>query len=115
MRSRMSLLSETRFSKMSTLHITIPHRLAQEEALTRIKRLLGRLQKELSETIRNVYEEWTANDAKFSFTAKGFTISGTIHVGPDSVALAGKLPAMLTLFKGKITTVIRQKADELLS
>jgi hypothetical protein len=100
---------------MSTLDIKIPHNLPQEDALSRIKNLLAKLQHEQKDTIKNVSEEWNGHEGRFSFTAKGFDIDGKIYVGVDTVRINGKLPFMLSFFKGKISDVISEKAGKLLA
>lgn len=100
---------------MSSLNVKVPHQLSQEEALTRIKSMLTKLQQEQKGTIDNVSEKWEGNNGEFSFSAKGFNLSGEIRVGPSEVAIDGDLPFMLSFFKGKITDVIKEKATEVLS
>lgn len=100
---------------MSQLDISVPHQLTQEEALERIKNLLSRLQQEQKEIIADVKEEWNGNEGTFSFTAKGFALSGNIAVGTQDVTIQSELPFMLSFFKGKIAEVIKEKAGEILS
>ncbi len=100
---------------MANLDIAIPHNLPKQEALTRIQGLLGQLRKEQAGTISHVNETWNGNEGDFSFSAKGFDISGKITVEEDKVSINGQLPFALSFFKGKISQVIREKAGELLS
>ena len=100
---------------MSKLDITVPHQLPREEALTRIKGLIGKLQQEQKDNIQNVTEEWNENEGHFSFKAKGFSVSGDILVEADHVKLTGELPMMLSFFKDSISNVIRDKAGKLLT
>ena len=100
---------------MATLDISIPHQLAPQEALNRIQVLLQRLQREHGDTVKDVKESWNGNEGQFSFSAKGFDLSGKIKVEEDQVHIDGKLPFTLSFFKGPITEVIRKKAGELLA
>ena len=100
---------------MSNLKMSIPHSLPEEEALKRIKALLGNLKEEQKDLIENVNEQWDGNSGNFNFTAKGFDLSGTIDVKPESVDIDADLPFALTFFKGMIKNVIDEKARELLS
>ena len=100
---------------MAKLDITVPHRLSPQEALTRIQGLLRKLQQEQRDTISNVSEKWNGNEGEFNFSAKGFDISGHIKVEENLVSINGQLPLVLSLFKGKITQVIKEKTGELLS
>jgi hypothetical protein len=100
---------------MANLDIAIPHNLPQQEALTRIQGLLGQLRKEQAGTISDVNETWNGNEGDFSFSAKGFDLSGKITVEENKVSINSQLPFALSFFKGKISQVIREKAGELLS
>lgn len=100
---------------MAKLDIAIPHNLPQEEALTRIQGLLEQLRREQAGTISEVNERWSGNEGEFSFSAKGFDLSGKITVEKNQVNINGQLPFALSFFKGKISEVIREKAGELLS
>ena len=100
---------------MPSLEISIPHQLSQEEALKRIKRLLSETRKDHADKITNLQETWNGNTGQFSFTAKGFDVSGQLMVKPSSIEIFSKIPFAVALFKGTITKMIREKADELLS
>ncbi|HKZ64958.1 MAG TPA: polyhydroxyalkanoic acid system family protein [Chitinophagaceae bacterium] len=100
---------------MAKLDIMIPHGLSPQEALTRIKGLLAKLQHEQKETIKDVSEKWNDNEGEFRFSAKGFDLSGKIKVEENLVSINAQLPFALSFFKGKISQVIKEKADELLS
>ena len=100
---------------MSKLNVKVPHQLARQEAIDRIKKLMGDLQKDHKDIIKNVSEQWDGNHSSFNFTAKGFDISGTLDIEADEVIVKGNLPFMLSFFKGKIEDIIRDKAGELLA
>ena len=100
---------------MSKLSLNIPHSQTQEEALSRVKQLLGRLQEEQKGTIPNVQENWDGPNGTFSFAAKGFTIAGTIQVKENEVQLESDLPFAVSLFKGQIAAIITERAKALLA
>lgn len=100
---------------MAKLDIAIPHSLPQQEALIRIQGLLKKLQQEQKDTIRDVSEKWNGNEGEFSFSAKGFDLAGKIRVEEKRVSIEGQLPFALSFFKGKISEVIKEKADKILS
>ncbi|MEP7376393.1 MAG: polyhydroxyalkanoic acid system family protein [Chitinophagaceae bacterium] len=100
---------------MAKLDITVPHSLAKEEALVRVQRLLGKLQEEQKDSIKDVSEKWNGNEGEFSFSAKGFDLSGTIRVEENVVSINGQLPFALSFFKGMISQAIKEKAGELLA
>ena len=100
---------------MAKLNLAIPHNLPKEEALNRIQAMLGQLRKEQAGAITDVNETWKGNEGEFSFSAKGFDLSGRITVEENKVSINGQLPFALSFFKGKISDMIREKAGELLS
>ena len=100
---------------MSNLNLNIPHNLPKEEALQRIKGLLDSLRKEQADNISNVQEKWDDDKGNFSFKAKGFDLAGMIKVNSSNIEIDSKLPFAVSLFKGKISSMITEKANELLS
>lgn len=100
---------------MSSLSLTIPHELPKEEALTRIKGLLQNLRTEHANMISDVKEEWSGDQGKFAFSAKGFDLSGVINVSDTAVDIDAKLPFAVSLFSGTIKSIITEKAKALLA
>jgi len=100
---------------MSNLSLNIPHSQTQEEALKRVKQLLGRLQEEQKGLLTDVKENWDGPNGSFSFSAKGFNIAGTIQVKENEVLLDSDLPFAVALFKGQIASMITDKATALLA
>ncbi len=98
---------------MPKLDMTIPHHLSQDEALKRIKGLLGEVKTGFAAKISDLREEWNGNSGKFSFSAMGFSVSGTLIVKSSEMELSGNLPFAATFFKGKIESTIRERAEEL--
>ena len=100
---------------MSDLKLSIPHKLSAEEALARIKNLLNDLKNDHQDMVEEVNEDWNGNAGKFSFSVKGFSLSGSIAVSDSTVDIDAALPFAVSLFKGKISQVITDKAKQLLA
>ena len=100
---------------MPKLSIDVPHRLSEEEALTRIQTMLGDMKRQYATYFSDLEETWTGNDGRFSVKAMGFNVSGTIAVEPARVALNADLPLAATPFKGRIEQAIREEAERLLA
>jgi hypothetical protein len=96
------------------LYIKIPHHFTEEDALKRTKKLLQETKKEYSDEIKNLKESWKANKGAFSFTIRGYDLSGTIVVSTKNVEINGELPGMLSFFKGKIEKIIKERAQEVM-
>ena len=100
---------------MPKLNMTVPHHLSQDEALKRIQGLLNNVRTQFADKISDLHEEWNDNVGRFSFSAMGMPVSGTLTVKPSEVEFSGDLPALATLYKSKIESTIRQQAETLLS
>jgi Putative polyhydroxyalkanoic acid system protein (PHA_gran_rgn) len=100
---------------MSSIRLHIPHKLAQEEALGRIKTLFHKLKHEQKNNISNLKEEWSHDTGHFHFTAQGFDLSGVIKVHGNNIDIHAKVPLAVYLFKNKIKAVIQEKAHEVLA
>jgi len=95
--------------------MTIKHQLSQEEALKRVRNLFSELRVQFADKIINLKEEWNENKDKFSFSVSGFSVSGELKVGPTQVEISGNLPFVVSFFRGKIESVIKERAEILLA
>lgn len=100
---------------MPKLNMTVPHRLAEDEALRRIKMLLGDTKNQFADKISDLHEDWDGNTGTFSFSTMKFSISGTLTVRPMEVELSGNLPFAAMFLKGKIESIIRERAKIMLA
>lgn len=100
---------------MPSIEMSIPHQLGEQEARRRIQELLPKMKADHGDQIKDLKEEWNGNTGRFSFSVMGFAVSGNLTVNESSVDLDGDLPFAATFFKGKIKSVIQEKAQELLS
>lgn len=100
---------------MPKLVVIESHHLTQEEALKRIKGLLGQVKTQYADQISNLQESWNGNSGAFSFIAMGFNVSGTLTVTAKDVTVKGDLPFLAGMFKGKIETTIGERAKQLLA
>jgi len=87
----------------------------KQVAYQRIDNLLGELTKQYSDIISNPHKEWNSSkdEMKFSFSANGFNIRGSISLKKDGLILNGDLPWATKLFKGKIESTIKSKLEEM--
>lgn len=100
---------------MPKMHIEVPHELGQTVALDRIQTMIPKMKERYGQQIRDVREEWSGPEGAFAFTAMGFKVKGTISVQPKEVILNGDMPMTASPFKGKIESMIRERAAELLA
>ena len=100
---------------MPSLEMSIPHKLSREEAKRRIQELLPKMKADYGDQIKNLHEEWNGDTGVFSFSVMGFAVSGSLTVNESSVDLDGSLPFAAAFFKGKIKSVIEEKAQQVLA
>lgn len=99
---------------MSSIQVTVHHKLTEHEAMARIQKLITNLKHEHGDKVDIIQEEWHARSGKFEFTFHGMHLSGMINLHPGNVEIHGKIPLAFALFRGKIKEVIKEKASELL-
>jgi len=96
------------------MHLQIPHKTTQSEALARVKHGLDEVRPKLSEQKAEIHEErWDGDTLHFDATAQGQRINGTLQVTATDFVLDAKLPLMLRLFEGRIEKEIMAKVSEL--
>lgn len=100
---------------MPGMKVSVPHQLETDEAVKRIRGLVQQVKTKFAEKVDNVEEEWDGPSGDFSFTVMGMDVSGRIVVDAETVQIEGKIPFAVLPFKGKIESVIQEKAQELLS
>ena len=97
-----------------TVTVSIPHRLGQEEACTRIKNGMGKARAEFASLMTVEQEDWTDNRLAFRVAAFGQRCSGTIDVQADHVKLEVTLPWLLAKAAEAVKAVVKQKGTILL-
>ena len=100
---------------MPSISVTVPHKLSEEEARTRIQGLLSDLKQQYGDQISQLSESWQGNTGQFSLTAMNMNVSGTLEVLPDAAKMNGNIPFAAVPFKGQIEKMIRERAETLLA
>jgi putative polyhydroxyalkanoate system protein len=100
---------------MPSIEMSIPHKLSRDEARRRIQELLPKMKSEYADQIKDLHEEWNGDTGTFNFSVMGFQVSGNLTVNESSVDLDGNLPFAAAFFKGKIKSIIQEKAQEILA
>lgn len=96
------------------MHLTIPHKLSKEAALTKVKEALDRARPELTTKAQIGEERWDESTLYFAFTAEGQSVQGTFEVAEADFILDVKLPLILRMFERKIERMISEQAAKLL-
>lgn len=100
---------------MPKFNTTVQHRLAPDDAVRRIKTLLGEVKTQHADKIRDLHEEWDGAIGKFRFSIMGNAVSGTLAVTASQVEISGNLPFAALLFKGKIEATIKDHLEKRLA
>ena len=95
--------------------VTVPHSLSQEEALRRVKRLLGELKQIYETQISDVREEWSDGSCSFRLKMFVFKIQGSIKVGSQLVEVRGRMPIGTGKYEEKVKSLIESRAKALLA
>ena len=100
-----------------TMKIDHTHNLTDEEAYERINSLLSDLQKQYSDSIKNLLTEWNPSRSQMDFSMEimKFAINGVVYLSNSQVTLDAKIPLMARPFSGRIESIIRQELKNKLS
>ena len=97
-----------------TISISVPHRLTQDEARTRLQKGLTDLKAQHAASIAQVAESWNGNEMNFRLTAMGQAITGRVDVQPSSIKLDIDLPWLIAAFAEKFRPRIEQEGRRML-
>ncbi|MCA9860317.1 MAG: polyhydroxyalkanoic acid system family protein [Thermomicrobiales bacterium] len=100
---------------MPSSTITVPHQLGKDEALTRMKEMLGQAQHDGADRISDLQETWNADGGTYSFNASGFTVNGALAVTDSAVEITVDYPIAARPFKSKIESTLRDRTESLLA
>src|SRR4051812_22172843 len=98
-----------------TISITIPHKLTQAEARTRIEKGIADAQREHAGKFSKLEHTWKENHLDFDLGILGQTITGAVDVNPSDLVVHVNLPWLLASFADKMKPQIQAQADKLLT
>ena len=99
---------------MPKMNLIIEHKLTQEEAVSRIKNGIEAIKKEFAADIEKLETLWNENHCDFALSVSGFSSRGTMDIKQGEIAISGDLPFMLSLFKDKIESAIKDRVKKML-
>ena len=100
---------------MPKIKVSVPHNLSQDEAKSRISRLVADSRAKFGDKVSDLKEAWTGNVDAFSFSAMGFSIDGQLEVQPAEVVIDINFPWAAIPFKSLVESEIIKHARELLA
>ncbi len=98
-----------------TISVSIPHRLTQQEARTRLMNGIADLKAKHGQHLASVSETWNGNQMSFQLAAMGQQVTGRVDVQPDTVKLDVDLPWLLAMIAEKLRPQVEQEGRKLLS
>lgn len=100
---------------MPKIKLSVPHRLSQDEAKSRLTRLLAESRAQFGQHVSDVQEAWAGNVDTFSFSAMGFDVDGRLDVQPAELLIDINIPWAALPFKGRVESEILKHAQQLLA
>jgi predicted NBD/HSP70 family sugar kinase len=100
---------------MPKIQLSVPHQLGQEEAKSRVSKLIADTRSRFGDRVTDVEEAWTGNIDAFRFRAMGFAVDGRLDVQPAEVRIDINLPWAALPFKERVESEVLKHARELLA
>jgi hypothetical protein len=95
------------------MHIEIPHKFSQMEAIARVKKALEEARPKLEGQAVIEDETWGDDTLTFSVLVQGQRVTGTLYIGEKSYILDAKLPFLWRMFEGRIERTIKEQVEAL--
>jgi hypothetical protein len=99
---------------MPSYSVSVPHDLGQTTAHDRVIKFLDQVRRDHADTISDTQGEWKGYTLEFAFSASGLSINGSLVVEEQVVHVAGPLPFLAGMFRGRIEQTIREELEKLL-
>jgi hypothetical protein len=99
---------------MPKINLSVPHQLSQDEAKSRIVKLIAESREKFDGKVTDLEESWNGNIDTFRFRALGFAVDGCLDVQPSEVIISINFPWAAMPFKGRLESEILKHARELL-
>ena len=100
---------------MLKIKLSVPHQLGQEEAKSRVSKLIAESRGQFGDRVTDLEEAWTGNSSAFRFRVMGFAVDGQLEVQPAEVRIDLNLPWAALPFKSRVEGEILRHARELLA
>jgi hypothetical protein len=100
---------------MPRISLSVPHKLGQDEAKSRIAKLIADSRTQFGDKMADLTETWSENVETFSFRTMGFAVDGKLDVQPAEVLIDINLPWAAIPFQGRVKSEILKHAIELLA
>ncbi|MEM6799116.1 MAG: polyhydroxyalkanoic acid system family protein [Planctomycetota bacterium] len=99
---------------MPGFDVSVPHSLDRAEATERLKGFSEKIKQQMGDQVSDLEQSWDGDCLSFGFSTFGFRITGDLTVDDDAIAVKGDLPFAAAMFKGKITSAIKEQIAKIL-
>ena len=99
---------------MPKVSVSVPHQLAQDEALQRVKKGIARFYAQHSDKAK-VEETWDGYVGEFTVSGQGQSAPATVTVNPADVTVQVALPMIAMMFKSKIESTLKDVLGKVLA
>lgn len=99
---------------MSTITISVPHKLGVETAKKRVNDQLIKLQQEYVAKVGHSEITWVGDVANIKVSALGQNATAEVAVLADAVRIDIHLPMLLSMLGGKVKELVTQRANDTL-
>ena len=100
---------------MSPLEVRIPHNLGVDGAREKIDTAITRARAQYEPQVGPIHANWDQeNQLSVQFSAMGMPFKSQVEVLPEELVIQIELPAMASMFAGKIREGIEQQVGALI-
>lgn len=100
---------------MPSVRVSVPHKLGQAEAMSRMQGFLAGLRERYKDTLKDFEERIDGNRGDFSFKTMGMKVKGDVAVEENDVTVNCDLPMAAMMIKGRIESEIREQLQRRLA
>jgi hypothetical protein len=101
---------------MQNLTISVPHQHGKAEARRRLQENIGTLRQQHGQMFAEIRETWDGDTMRFSVSAMGQSITGSMSVTEDAVHVVVALPWILTMlaapFRQQLQSHVRDALED---
>ena len=100
---------------MAKLNVKVPHLLKKDEAIKRVKTILGEVKTQFADKMSDLHEEWNGDECDFDCKAMGNKVLGKLKVTQRDMKLSGNFPDEVSLFQKEFESALEKRAQTLLA
>jgi bifunctional pyridoxal-dependent enzyme with beta-cystathionase and maltose regulon repressor activities len=96
------------------MQLVIAHKIGKSEAISIVKDKIHEFLTFGDEEVKNLKQHWNQNTLIFSFSSKGFMISGETTISDNLMSITLNLPFTLRLYESRLKSKLEVKMISIL-